>query len=365
MGGSAVAAILALPAVAGHFGVRGGGYTMSNSSAWGLAAAGDDPEPETRAVNMNELGDVLDVKGSGRVAGLFVYNANPLMTVPDQERVRRGLRREDLFTVVHDAVMTDTARYADVVLPATTFLEHWELSRGYGAYSLQFAGPVTPPAGEARPNYDLFAELCRRTGLARPGDPESPRELALMALRTQPDPEAMLARLEAGESLPPPSGLAPVQFVDVFPRTASGRIELVPPELDAEAPAGLYAWQADPAAPERPLALISPALARTISSTFGQLIEAPAAVELHPDDAAARGIADGQAVRVFNDLGEVRCRARINADLRPGVALLPKGLWARHTENGATACALAPATLTDVGAGACFNDARVEVAPLD
>lgn len=364
-GGSATAAILALPAVAGHFGVRGGGYTMSNSAASNLAAACDDPEPDSRVVNMNHLGSVLAETGPGRIAALFVYNANPLMTIPDQNAVRRGLEREDLFTVVNDAVMTDTARYADVLLPATTFLEHHELSRGYGAYSLQYARPVVAPAGEARPNYELFAELGRLAGLARPGDVELPRDLALQALRAFPDPAAALARLEAGESLPPPVGRAPVQFVDVFPQTPSGRIELAPAELESEAPAGLYAWQPDPGTSDYPLALISPALAQTISSTFGQLLKGPAAIELHPVDAQSRGLTDGRRVRVFNALGEVRCRLRVNPDLRPGVALLPKGLWARHTENGATACALAPDSLSDLGAGACFNDARVEVVAID
>ena len=363
-GGSAVAAILALPGVAGKFGVRGGGYTMSNSAAYNLEPVCDDPPPPTRAINMNELGAVLLDAGPGRVDGLFVYNANPLMTVPDQEQVRRGLSREDLFTVLFDAVRTDTALYADVLLPATTFLEHHELSRGYGAYSLQLAAPVVAPAGESRPNYEVFAELCRRAGLARPGDPESPRELTRRALRGLANPDEALARLERGESLPPAIGRGPIQFVDAFPGTPDGRIDLVPAELDAEAPAGIYAWRDDPATPEYPLALISPSLATTISSTFGQLLKKPAMVELHPDDAAARGIAEGARVRLFNALGEVICRARLNAELRPGVALLPKGIWARHTENGATACALAPATLTDIGAGACFNDARVEVASL-
>ena len=143
-GGSAIAAVLALPAVAGKFGVRGGGYTLSNSSAWkeldGLASAAAQ-EPTTRVVNMNRLGEALEATGAEAVELLFVYNANPLVTIPDQERVMRGLSREDLFTVVFDPVLTDTARFADVVLPAATFLERRELSRGYGAFVLQDSGP--------------------------------------------------------------------------------------------------------------------------------------------------------------------------------------------------------------------------------
>src|SRR5262249_36814349 len=180
-GGSATAAILALPTVAGKFGVRGGGYTMSNSPAWrdinGLAAAGA-AEPATRTVNMNRLGEALGWSGSESVDLLFVYNSNPMMTIPAQEKIRKGLLREDLFTVGFDPVLTDTARYADVVLPATTFLERRELSRGYGALVLQDAPAVIPPVGEARPNHEVFAELCRRTGVFREGDAESADDIA-------------------------------------------------------------------------------------------------------------------------------------------------------------------------------------------
>ncbi len=363
-GGSATAAILALPAVAGKFGVRGGGYTMSSSSAWrelnGLAGAAAQ-EPATRLVNMNRLGEALAATGPDSVDLLFVYNANPLMTIPAQERVRAGLSREDLFTVVFDPVLTDTARYADVILPAATFLERREISRGYGALVLQDAPAVVPPAGEARPNHEVFAELCRRTGVAEPGDPETAEELACAlygSTRRGADLQAAAGRGEPGF---PPEGPRPVQFVDAFPQTADGRIHLVPETLDAEAPGGLYAYRPDPGSVRFPLALISPATDKTISSTLGELNRSRVPLELNTDDAARRGIEDGEPVRVFNELGEVRCRARVTDSLKPGVVLLPKGLWAHNTDTGATANALAPDTLTDLAGGACFNDARVEV----
>jgi anaerobic selenocysteine-containing dehydrogenase len=363
-GGSATAAILALPAVAGKFGVRGGGYTMSNSSAWreidpgAPARAG---EPATRVVNMNLLGDALAVGGPGAVELLFVYDANPLMTIPAQEKVRAGLRREDLFTVVFDPVLTDTARYADVVLPAATFLERREISRGYGALLLQEGRPVVAPAGEARSNQEVFGELCRRTGVSRAGDPESDDELAAALLDSTPRGRALREALDRGEPPAPPEGPRPIQFADIFPRTADGRVHLLPEELDREAPGGLYAYRPDPATPGFPLALISPATDRTISSTLGELHRAPVPLELHPEDAAARGVGDGERVRVYNELGEVRCLARLNAALKPGVVLLPKGIWAHNTESGTTATALSPDTLTDIAGGACFNDARVQV----
>ena len=363
-GGSATAAILALPAVAGKFGVRGGGLTMSNSSAWrdvdGEAPAVADEAP-TRVINMNLLGDALAVRGPGGIEALFVYDCNPLMTIPAQVKVRAGLAREDLFTVVFDPVLTDTARYADVVLPAATFLERREISRGYGALVLQDARAVVAPAGEARSNQDVFGELCRRTGMARPGDPESDEELASALLASSPRGAALRQSLDRGEAPAPAEGARTVQFVDAFPRTSDGKVHLLPEELDREAPGGLYAYRPDPATAQFPLALISPATDRTISSTLGELHRSPVPLELHPDDAAARGIADGASIRVYNGLGEVRCRARLNPALKEGVVLLPKGIWAHNTDNGTTATALAPDTLTDIAGGACFNDARVEV----
>jgi anaerobic selenocysteine-containing dehydrogenase len=366
--GSAVAAILALPAVAGKFGVRGGGYTMSNSPAWrdiDSTAAAAQAEAPTRAVNMNQLGAALTDLDGPPVKALFVYNANPVVTMPNQEKVRAGLAREDLFTVVFDAVWTDTARYADVVLPATTFLEHDELSRGYGGYVLHAARPVVPAVGEARANHDVFAALVRRLGLRRDGDPEGADALIDALLASTPDGPRLRQALAHDGRAAPAFGATPIQFVDVFPRTADRKIALCPPALDREAPDGLYGYRPDPGTAVAPLALISPASSQTISSTFGQLVPGHVPIELAPEDARQRGIADGDRVRVWNALGEVRCRAAINSDLRPGVAMLPKGLWSRHTDNGATANALCPDTLTDLGGGACFNDARVEVQRLD
>jgi len=362
-GGSAVASILALPAVAGKFGRRGGGYTASNSGAWQLdpAALAREGEPSTRIVNMNRLGRALLDPNDPPIDFLFVYNANPLATLPAQAKVRAGLEREDLFTVVFDQVMTDTARYADLVLPATTFLEHRELRRGYGAMVLQDARPVIPPVGESRSNHEVFAELCRRLGLARAGEPESAEELKAELLAQSPRRDELRSALDEQGIALPDAGPTPVPFVDVFPRTGDGKIHLLPEALEREAPEGLYAYRDDPGSARYPLALISPATPRTTNSTFGQLHRAQVALELHPDDGAARGIVSGAAVRVFNELGEVHCRARVSADLRPGVVVLPKGLWRHHTLNGATANVLAPDTLADLAGGACFNDARVEV----
>ena len=309
---------------------------------------------------MNLLGEALLSKEKP-VHLLFVYNNNPLQTLPAQEKVRRGLEREDLFTVVFDPVLTDTALYADVVLPATTFLERDELSRGYGALVLQRGRPAIAPVGESRPNHEVFAELCRRTGIAAAGDPETAEEIVAALLGSSREKEALAAALER-DGVAYPGGLAaPVQFVDVFPRTPDRRMRLLPEELDREAPAGLYAYRPEPAATGHLLALISPATDRMISSSLGELYDEQFALELSPEDARARGIADGDTVRAWNGQGEVRCVARVSASLKAGVAMLPKGLWRHHTLSGTTANALAPDTLADLGGGACFNDARVEV----
>jgi anaerobic selenocysteine-containing dehydrogenase len=359
-GGNASLAVLALPAVGGKFGVRGGGYAMSNSAAWGFTRPWlDAPEPATRAINMNQLGEVLTEPPSPPVSLLFVYNCNPAATIPDQARVLRGLERDDLFTVVFEQVLTDTVPYADVVLPATTFLEHYDFAKGYGPITMQLTQPVVEPIGEARSNADVFNDLGRRLGLF---DEEQGRGELDSLLRVLNDlPSEVGSDLKATGVARPPWEGAPVQFVDVFPRTADGKVHLFPADLDREAPAGLYAYQPDPATDRFPLALISPASDRTISSTLGELARPEVRLVIHPDDASARRIDDGEDVRIWNELGEVRCRAQVGTWIRPGTVVLPKGLWRRHTANGYTATALAPATLTDIGGGACFNDARVQV----
>lgn len=362
-GGSAACAILALPAVAGKFGVRGGGYAMSNSASWGIERTWiGAEEPSTRLVNMNQLGRALDEATEPPVKLLFVYNSNPVATIPDQQRVIRGLQRDDLFTVVFDQVFTDTAHYADVVLPATTFLEGYDVARGYGSLSLQLAQPVVDPVGEARSNADVFGELAERLGLLNAGDPRGELDLMLGVLNGLPPAigEGMRERRTAD----PPWNGAPVQFADVFPRTGDGKVHLFPDHLDAEHPLGLYHYRPDPATPEYPLSLISPASDRTISSTLGELPRPEVRLLMHPDDASSRGLEEADDVRIFNGLGEVRCRVQIGGWVRPGTVVLPKGLWRSHTANGNTGTTLVPDTLTDLGGGACFNDARVQVERL-
>jgi anaerobic selenocysteine-containing dehydrogenase len=359
-GGSAAAAILALPAVAGKFGVRGGGFSMSNSPAFGLRSSQwiDAPETATRVVNMNQLGRALTEYRNPPVQMLFVYNCNPLTTMPDQNRVLRGLSRDDLFTVVFEQVFTDTARYADVVLPAPTFLEQYDIAKAYGPIALQLVRPVIEPQGEARSNAAVFSELAERLGVGRT---EEDFETLLRVTGRMPDP-LRTELLEQGAATPPHEG-APIQFVDVFPLTADRKIDL-DPDIPVASTEGLYGYQPDPATERFPLALISPATDKQISSTLGELRERPAVVHIHPADAAERGIEQHDAVRVFNALGEVQAPANLTADIHRGTVAMSKGIWRKNTYNGFTSNALVPDTLTDLGGGACFNDARVQVALL-
>jgi anaerobic selenocysteine-containing dehydrogenase len=168
---------------------------------------------------------------------------------------------------------------------------------------------------------------------------------------------------ERGVATPPHDG-APIQFVDVFPLTPDGKVNLFPDAIAGDAPEGLYGYQPDPGTDRFPLALISPSSEKTISSTLGELRERAAMLHIHPEDAAARGIAQSDAVRVFNDLGELQCPANLTADVRRGTVSFSKGVWRKNTYNGSTSNALVPDSLTDLGAGACFNDARVQVALL-
>lgn len=361
-GGNAVRAIFALPAVAGKFGIRGGGLTMSVSRAHpvnALALARPDLRRRpSRQVNMTQLGRVLTEPQSPPVRALFVYNANPVAVTPNQQLILRGLAREDLFTVVHEQVLTDTARFADILLPATTVFEQTELHKSYGHYFLQYSEPVIAPVGESLSNAELFARLAGAMGFEEPELAAGSAELLRAALDGAP------SRLGgAGVERLQQERIAQVHFRGTpqlvqcgtdFPTTASGKVELCPPDL------GPLRY-VPPSAGDYPLILLSPATDKTINSIFGEFNLPNPALRMHPADAAARSLRHGDAVRAYNDLGEVHVRLHVSDDVRPGVVALPKGLWRSSTLNGATSTALVPDHLTDIGAGACFNDARVEV----
>ncbi|RMD93437.1 MAG: hypothetical protein D6814_15660, partial [Calditrichaeota bacterium] len=265
----------------------------------------------------------------------------------------------DLFTVVFDQVMTDTARLADIVLPATTFLEQYEIKKAYGSYVVGGLQPAISPRGEARPNHVVFAELGRAMGWADAPFQWTTEEIlqkvaGALSLNGRP---ADVETLAAGKILPFDfPGETPVQFKTVFPQTPDAKIHLTPPCL------GDKPFHYSPVHhPDYPLALITPASHKMITSTLGEFNFDTLTVEMHPQDARERGVENGDRVRVYNSLGEVICRVKISQNMRPGVVCMAKGAWRKSSLNGMTSTALCPDHVNEVGGGACFNDARVEI----
>lgn len=367
-GGSGLRAVFALPALAGKFGVRGGGLLQGAGSAFPTTEArlerADLAPPGTRTLNIVDVGRHLaedDVQPP--IRAVFVYNHNALIVHPDQNRMRRGLAREDMFVVVCDPVMTDTAALADVVLPACTHFEHDDLYKSYGQHWLQRTRAVIPAVGDALPNTEIFRRLARRFGFAGPAFEADDATLMDDAL------DAADPRLGGrAPSAIPLERAVPMRFggedamlmVSTFPATPSGKIELESSYLAERYGQPLPTWRELPT--RFPLALISPASEHRTSSTFGGLRWSDAVtLDMHPLDAAARGLGEGETVRVWNDLGEVFLPLRITEDVPPGVTCSLKGAWLRTSPNGQTVSALAPAHHADLCDGACYNDARVEV----
>jgi anaerobic selenocysteine-containing dehydrogenase len=371
-GGSGLRAIAALPALAGKFGVEGGGLMGGAGHAFPktperltlpeLAPAG------TRTINILDVSRmVLDPEVDPPIRALFIYNHNPLIVHPNQNLMRRALAREDVFVVGIEVAMTDTMAYADVVLPASTHFEHADLYPAYGQQYLQRADPVIAPVAESLPNTEIFRRLATAFGFTEPAlsasdselmdaalDPKDPR---LQGIRPSALPTDRALKMEY-------AGAEPVLFKTVWPRTPSGKIELWSADLDVRFGMPLPAYRRLVSC--YPLTLITPSSERRITSTFGGLpaSDGTPVLEINPEDAAARSLTDGVQVRVWNELGEVFLLLRITGAVRPGVVCTEKGAWLRTSSNGQTISALAPAHKADLAEGACFNDARVEVSSL-
>lgn len=371
-GGSGIRAIFALPALAGKFGVQGGGLVNGAGFAFPKTPARlqrpDLLPPGTRTLNIVDVGaHLLDPALSPPIKALFVYNHNPLVVHPDQNRMRRGLSREDLFLVGCDVVMTDTLAYADVVLPASSHFEYDDLYAAYGQQWLQRAEPVIPSQHQSLPNTEIFRRLAARFGFTDPIFTASDAQLMDDAMDGA-DPRlggVTPSRLPTDRATAMTVGGEPaILFKNVFPKTASGKVELASEYLDKKYGSRLPTYR--PYETPFPLLLITPASDERITSTFGGLAagDATPPLEMHPDDAKARGLANGVMVRVWNELGEVHLPLKITAEIRPGVLCSLKGAWMKTSDNGQTVSALAPAHHADICGGACYNDCRVEVAAL-
>ena len=369
-GGSGIRAVLALPALAGRFAASGGGLVNGASFAFPKTpqtlARPDLVPPGTRTLNIVDVGRHLTESTlAPPIKALFIYNHNPVVVHPDQNRMRRGLEREDVFAAGIDVAMTDSMRYCDVVLPASTSFEYHDLYAAYGQHWLQRAEPVIPPQGESLPNTEIFRRLAARFGFTEPIFTATDAELMDDAVDPG-DPRlggVRPSRIPLDRAMPMTvSGQDAMMFANVFPKTPSGKIELASSYLEQKYGARLPSYRTLES--RYPLILISPASDQRITSTFGgtRTSDDVPPLEIHPDDARPRGLRDGQPVRVWNDLGEVRLPVRITDDVPRGVVSSLKGAWFRTSDNHQTVSALAPATHADICGGACYNDARVEVA---
>jgi anaerobic selenocysteine-containing dehydrogenase len=407
-GGATVRAIAMLPALTGAWKYRGGGAVLSTSGAfeWNKQAV-ERPDLQlssplgriARLVNMSALGQALtelgcapqaQVGGDGPpVHALFVYNSNPGAVAPNQNAVRRGLARPDLFTVVHDLFFTDTTDYADYILPAATFLEHTDIQGAYGHYFVQLSQQAIEPPGEARSNVWLFGRLAQRMGFPEPCFRDTAEDIIRQALTVGPDGRSTNPGMEriTFEALEE-QGHIPLSFhsapethpfqpftVGPVP-TPSGKIEFYSESLAAAGldplpgftPPTESRW--GEAAKRYPLELLARKADNYMNTTFANLdghrkmeSRINQRLEIHPADARARGLADGDPVCLFNDRGSISLTAMINPSLPAGVVAARLD-WAKLHPGGANVNALTSERLTDIGAGATFYSTLVEVAKI-
>jgi anaerobic selenocysteine-containing dehydrogenase len=383
-GGMAVRAVSCLPAVTGAWRDPAGGVLLSTSGTFPInyqALERPDlmPAPLPRTLNMSQLGDILLKESNPPVRALYVYNSNPAAVAPEQARVLEGLRREDLFTVVHEQFMTDTTDYADIVLPATTQLEHFDLHKAYGHLYLVINERAVPPLDEAKSNADVFRLLAARLGFEEDCFRDSDEEIGRQAISTDHPAfhEITLERLreQGWMRLNVPETFAP--FAEGNFPTPSGKCELYSENMESRGlePVPDYippreSKDSAPALAARfPLALISPAAHAFLNSSFANLSkqlrqERYPFIEIHPEDAEERGILEGDRVRAFNERGACELRAHVTTRARPGVVVSPSVWWNKLSPDGANINQLTSQSLTDMGGGATFYDALVEIERL-
>ena len=371
-GGNAARLIALLPCLTGAWRHPAGGLLLS-SSGWFKRVRNEallyKPEllagRKPRTINMSTIGDDLLRDASPafgpKIEALIVYNSNPVAVAPQSARVAQGFAREDLFTVVLEHFMTDTADHADIVLPATTQMEHLDVHIAYGHTYAMFNEPAIDPVGEAKPNAQIFRELARRMGYTEPCFADSDEQLARDAF---PGVDFEALRRDGWVKLPLPE--AP--FADGQILTPTGKVQIDVPGVglpDYVAPAE---GARSPLAAHYPLAMISPPARNFLNSSFVNVAslretEREPVLEMHPDDAAARGIADGAMVEVFNERGRYHCRARVGARARPGVVNGLGVWWRKFGARGTNVNELTSQRLTDIGRAPTFYDCRVEVRP--
>jgi len=375
-GGNAVRAIACLPALIGAWRHRAGGVLLSSSSQFPVdkatlqrpdLLAGRTP----RTINMSTIGDDLLRPASPdfgpAIDAVVVYNSNPVAVAPESAKVAQGFARADLFTVVLEHFQTDTADYADYILPATTQLEHWDIHLSYGHTDMLLNRPAIAPLGEAKPNTQVFRELAARMGFTEPCFADSDEAMCRAAYGAVVDFEVLLRN---GFSTLPGADAPFAQ--GGFP-TPSGRCEFVSARLQAQGLDGLPDHvpnhEAIGTSAAYPLAMISPPARNFLNSTFVNVkslrdMEGEPILEMHAVDAQARGVQSGDVVRVFNPRGEYRCKAVVSPRARAGVVNGLGVWWRKLGLAGTNVNELTSQKLTDLGAGPTFYDCLVQVEAL-
>ena len=380
-GGNAIRAVACLPALVGAWRDPAGGALLSTSGTYPVdTAALERPDlirGAPRTINMSAIGDALLTATDPPIRALYVYNSNPVAVAPESTRVAAGFAREDLFCVVHEIFQTDTADYADILLPATTQLEQTDIHSSYGHLYALANNPSIAPIGEAKCNTEVFRLLAARLGFREPCFGDSDDDLARQAYKAN-DARATgidwdTLQAQGWQRLAVPAAHAPFAH-GKFP-TPSGKCEFHSPRLEAQGHDPLPTFvppresvASNPALARRfPLAFISPPARNFLNSSFANLPrfvaeEKTPRLAIHPDDAASRGIASGDRVRISNDRGSFTATAGVSDRARPGVVVAPSIWWKKLSPDGANANAVTSQALTDFGRAATFYDCLVEVA---
>jgi anaerobic selenocysteine-containing dehydrogenase len=381
--GAAVRAILAIPAVTGDWRHVGGGALSLTSGhfPYDTAAVVSPPDllqPPARTLNMSRLGEALTTLDEPPVTAMVVFGANPAASNPNQNSVRQGLARDDLFLAVLEQRLTDTTDYADVVLPVTMQPEHMDLFGAYGHLYVAWNEPAIPAPGECLPNTEVFRRIARALGLEHPRLYDSDLELGRQLLDTDACRERGITLellRERGWLRASGFDVGTAPFANGGFPTASGKVELWSERLAAQGLDPLVGYVppheiVDGELAERyPLVLMAPAGRFFLNSTFASIgwhrsKMGPVQVHLHPEDAEARGLADGDEIRVRNDRGSFLARALVDDAARPGVAFLFKSHWPKLVEGGANANATTPERDADLAGAPTFHDNRVEIEPV-
>ncbi len=376
-GGNAVRAIVSLPALIGAWRQRCGGVLLSSSGQFPVQRAAlerpDLRQGPSRTINMVQIGDALLQPASDdfgpAIEAVIVYNSNPVAVAPDSGKVTQGFAREDLFTVVLEHFQTDTADYADYILPATTQLEHWDVHLSYGHTDAVLNRPAIAPLGQAKPNTQIFRELAQHMGFDDPCFRQDDESLCRTAYGDAVDFEELLARGFASLGLPE----AP--FANGGFPSASGKCEFFSQRLADMGQDGLPDhvpnYEVPGSMPDYPLAMISPPARNFLNSTFVNVtslrdIEGEPILEMHANDAAARGLESGSVVRVFNPRGDYRCKLVVSKRARPGVVNGLGVWWRKLGLDGKNVNELTSQKLTDLGRAPTFYDClvQVEAAPM-